>query len=394
MKIKSILSALLLMVSSMASAQKYLNVKLEDGTYHSFEATPNMEISFDKTAREERVVVVNGYKVTVKLADNTPASDVVFCANIEGDAVKIRAFSITNKELMCTWDDNEQMPTPDGGFYYFTISDISKDVVATVKYYPIFTVKFDMKGHGETIQDAKVTYGKTATAPSTPKATLSVFWCWCTDEECTTPYDFSKSVTADLTLYAKWTDGINGHAYVELAGKKWATENVGACGVTAVAGPGKPGNNWNLYFYKQDGNDASNAAQSWGSESNHTWTLPSYDQWNALITNCYWEWTDSYNYLNSPYNGKSGYIVYQAKIDADKNQLNKKSSGYTPTTVPHLFLPAAGSYGGGDISVANQRFMGYYWSSTNGRYLGFRNNDRYVNSANSSLGLAVRPVSE
>ena len=175
MKIKSILSALLLMVCTMASAQKYLNIKLEDGTYHSFEATPNMEISFDKTAREERIVVVNGYKVTVKLADNTPASDVVFCANIEGDAVKIRAFSITNKELMCTWDDNEQMPTPDGGFYYFTISDISKDVVATLKYYPIYTVKFDMKGHGETIQDAKVTYGKTATAPSTPKATLSEF---------------------------------------------------------------------------------------------------------------------------------------------------------------------------------------------------------------------------
>ena len=43
MKIKSILSALLLMVSSLASAQ-YLNVKLEDGTIRSFKTTPNRQV--------------------------------------------------------------------------------------------------------------------------------------------------------------------------------------------------------------------------------------------------------------------------------------------------------------------------------------------------------------
>lgn len=261
------------------------------------------------------------------------------------------------------------------------------------------TVKFDMKGHGDAIQDAEVAWGKKATVPSTPKAANYAFWCWCTDADCTIPYDFSKSVTADLTLYAKWTDGINGHAYVELAGKKWATENVGACGVTAVAGPRTPGNGWGFYFYKQEDDDASNAAKSWGSETDanqktHSWTLPSEAQWQALIDECYWEWTDSYNYPTSRYNGMSGYIVYQAKSDADKNQINKGNSGYAPATDTHLFLPAAGFYDDGSSSVDGQRGSGFYWSAANERYIDFDDGGRGMGRLHPNDGMAVRPVSE
>ena len=46
MKIKTILSALLLMVSTVASAQ-YLNVKMEDGTYRSFYWSPRFEWYLD-----------------------------------------------------------------------------------------------------------------------------------------------------------------------------------------------------------------------------------------------------------------------------------------------------------------------------------------------------------
>lgn len=261
------------------------------------------------------------------------------------------------------------------------------------------TVKFDMKGHGEAIQDAQDTWGNTVAAPPTPTAENYAFWCWCTDAECTTPYDFSKVVTADLTLYAKWTDGINGHAYVNLAGKKWATENVGACGVTAVAGPRTPGNGWGFYFYKQEDDYASNAAKNWGSETDanqktHSWTLPSEAQWQALIDECYWEWTDSYNYPTSPYNGKPGYIVYQAKSDDDKNQLNKENSGYAPATDTHLFLPAAGFYDDGSSSVYGQRGSGFYWSAANERYLDFDDGGRGMGRLHPNDGMAVRPVSE
>ena len=52
MKIKSILSALLLMASTVASAQ-YLNVKMEDGSVRSFKTTPNMKVSFGDKAGAE-----------------------------------------------------------------------------------------------------------------------------------------------------------------------------------------------------------------------------------------------------------------------------------------------------------------------------------------------------
>ena len=112
MKIKSILSALLLMVSSVASAQ-YLNVKLEDGSVRSFKTTPNMKVSFgDKAGAEptERIVTVNGYTVRVKLAEDIPANDVSLTVYVDGDNVKILAVPPTNKFLRCTRNDNAELP--------------------------------------------------------------------------------------------------------------------------------------------------------------------------------------------------------------------------------------------------------------------------------------------
>ena len=368
MKIKSILSALLLMASTVASAQ-YLNVKLEDGTIRSFKTTPNMKVSFgvamQGTEQSEQIFHVNGHQVTVKLADDTPASDVMMTTYVESGIIKIKAVSAGGYGLDCSRDDNVAVSESavSNGFFTFTLSNIQKDMVVTIGY---ITVKFDMKGHGEAIKETIVKYGKNIQAPPTPTAANSAFWCWCTDADCTTLYDFSKEVKADMTLYAKWTGSINGHAYVELAGYKWATENVGKCSVTALAGPDLAYNNWGAYFYQQ--NNASSAAQSWGSESDasqviYSWTLPSNKQWNDLINNCYWEWTNSYNYLTSPYNRKPGFIVYQAKSEEDKGQHDKKESGYAPTTNPHIFLPAAGYieyFGVSEMHVTNQGVNCYY----------------------------------
>ena len=115
MKIKSILSALLLMASTMASAQ-YLNVKLPDGTYRSFKTTPDMKVSFgDKAGAEvmesEQIVKVNGHTVTVKLADDTPASEVMLSLGVEEENVKIEAFSKLNHGLWCSTEVNRgQIP--------------------------------------------------------------------------------------------------------------------------------------------------------------------------------------------------------------------------------------------------------------------------------------------
>ena len=140
MKIKSILSALLLMVSSMASAQ-YLNVKLEDGSVRSFKTTPNMKVSFGDKAGAEvtesaQIITVGGHTVTVKLADNTPVIAVMSSVYVENGDVKIKVSSAMNVALKCTRNDNVEVSAPEilNGFQIFTISNISRDVVATIEY--------------------------------------------------------------------------------------------------------------------------------------------------------------------------------------------------------------------------------------------------------------------
>ena len=155
---------------------------------------------------------------------------------------------------------------------------------------------------------------------------------------------------------------INGHPCVKLAGYYWATENIGESKVPAVAGPGTDGNDWNSYFYTIGDDNAMSAALFWGHEGDHEWTLPNMQQWDALMNNCYWEWTDDYN-------GKSGYIVYEAKSDGDKGKIDIENSGYMPTIDTHIFLPAAGWYNSNELKgkeIVDQGSLGYYCLENNG----------------------------
>ncbi len=68
------------------------------------------------------------------------------------------------------------------------------------------TVTFDANGHGTAPAAQKVGEGSKVTKPADPTASGWTFGGWFTDKACTEAYDFSKPVTSDLTLYAKWTE--------------------------------------------------------------------------------------------------------------------------------------------------------------------------------------------
>lgn len=65
-------------------------------------------------------------------------------------------------------------------------------------------VKFDVKG-GSSVDSQTPASGSTVTKPADPTREGYTFAGWYTDEACTEAYDFSAAVTADVTLYAKWT---------------------------------------------------------------------------------------------------------------------------------------------------------------------------------------------
>ncbi len=73
----------------------------------------------------------------------------------------------------------------------------------TTNHYP---VTFDLGEHGTAIPGESIEYRDHATAPPDPTETGYTFGGWYTDSALTTPFDFENtSITADTTLYAKWT---------------------------------------------------------------------------------------------------------------------------------------------------------------------------------------------
>ena len=65
-------------------------------------------------------------------------------------------------------------------------------------------VTFNSMG-GSEVEAVVVADGQTVAQPEAPVMEGYTFGGWYTDENCTTAYDFDAAVTADITLYAKWT---------------------------------------------------------------------------------------------------------------------------------------------------------------------------------------------
>ena len=377
------------MVSTMASAQ-YLNVKLKDGTY-SFKTSSDMEVSFgDKKGTDPTVstqsVTVNGHTVAVKLADDTPASEVMLNIYVERDTAKIEAYSKLNHGLWCSMDDNGEVleTSASNGVFTFTLSNLSKDVVVTLGY---INVSFNMNNSG---MDAKFTdkqpknitkigYNDNAyiTEPDRLFSDKYGFRGWYMDKECTKAWNFSTDkVTKSMTLYAKWKEDPTGnqiskHDFVKLGGYYWATKNVYMNDNKSTKYAGNE--NYGSYFTQENGY-ALYAAQGWWTiESNYKWTLPSEAQWQALLKYCEWEW-----YTND--SGMNGMLV--------KGRDETYESGHS------IFLPAAGHCLDESEGLQEQGYYGYYWSADYKMYLDFTCGGCQMRESPTYYGMSVRPVAE
>jgi len=84
--------------------------------------------------------------------------------------------------------------------------DVHKRVTFTYGAGSYYTVSFNMNGHGSAISNQSVLSGGTAATPSpAPTATGYTFGGWYEEAGCTNAFNFSTAITADKTLYAKWT---------------------------------------------------------------------------------------------------------------------------------------------------------------------------------------------
>lgn len=86
--------------------------------------------------------------------------------------------------------------------YSFVMPTSNITIVAAAER-PNFTVTFNSQG-GSAVTPATVANGAALTKPAAPSWAGRGFAGWYTDAACTQKYDFTKHVTGDLTLYARW----------------------------------------------------------------------------------------------------------------------------------------------------------------------------------------------
>lgn len=111
------------------------------------------------------------------------------------------------------------------------------------------------------------------------------------------------------------------------------------------------------------------ASVRWGGN----WRIPTEAEWNELIENCTWTWTNV--------DGMNGFSVTGTK------------PGFTDKSV---FFPAAGGYEDDEQYLAPGT-MGVYWTSIvssplNANYLSFDESDKRVSAYMRSMGISIRPV--
>lgn len=143
------------------------------------------------------IASVQGSDVYVYFTCNkTPGA--VYCFNQStGEAVEIYTPSGPNANY-CT---ASVIADVQGNLYYTNDSG----TLFALKAAPGYTVAFDTRG-GSTVPSAMTAQNKTMIAPANPERSGYTFAGWYKDADCNQAWNFSKdAVTADMTLYAKWT---------------------------------------------------------------------------------------------------------------------------------------------------------------------------------------------
>lgn len=91
-----------------------------------------------------------------------------------------------------------------GDAKYDFSTEVTDSITLKARWTKVHTVTFKSNG-GSDVATQTVEDGKQATEPDDPTRSKYRFDGWFSDDKLTQAYDFSKSVTGDLTLYAKWT---------------------------------------------------------------------------------------------------------------------------------------------------------------------------------------------
>ena len=152
----------------------------EDGTIAEGVSIPNLKfiVTFDNEGTRTTAIIDDGDKLTAPAAPTK-------------EGYRFGGWYYDNNGGKAKWD--------------FDTDTVTRAMTLTAKWVQTYTVAFDTNG-GSAVAPVTVDAGSTATKPVDPTKSGYTFGGWYKDSTLQTPWDFANgTVTADTTLYAKWT---------------------------------------------------------------------------------------------------------------------------------------------------------------------------------------------
>ena len=152
----------------------------EDGTIAEGVSIPNLKfiVTFDNEGTRTTAIIDNGVKLTAPAAPTK-------------EGYRFGGWYYDNNGGKAKWD--------------FDTDTVTRALTLTAKWVQTYTVTFETSG-GSAVDPVTVVAGSTVTKPADPMKSGYTFGGWYKDSTLQTPWDFANgTVTADTTLYAKWT---------------------------------------------------------------------------------------------------------------------------------------------------------------------------------------------
>lgn len=179
------------------------------------EAAPVWKIKGTFTDWADYIFVDNGDNTCSYTVELSAASNYTFVIFSGGTYYKGGVITSSNHEnlSLATSGNDNKITTVASGNYTFIWNYSTKQLTVTYPVSTTYTVTFHANGHGSRPDSQKVESGQTASVPTPPTAEGYTFGGWYTESSCTNAYNFDTPVTADLDLYAKWTQNASAVTY-------------------------------------------------------------------------------------------------------------------------------------------------------------------------------------
>ncbi len=176
-------------------------------TYYTLTTSGNMEEAGSYTVKNEEKITAG---TSVTLTSSTKDGYNWLGWYIED--------SLQTKDVKYTFDMPHDSLIVEARWNYYTLTLEATEGGSVNDISPAYTVSFNLNGAGGSVAAQTITEKQGLVYPTVPTRSGYVFRGWFKDQSCTEIYDFTSTVTENITVYAGWQAMYTGSYYSRTIG--------------------------------------------------------------------------------------------------------------------------------------------------------------------------------